>query len=84
MPIYEYECLVCGLHFERLQHFDDPPPKECPKGHHDVRRVFSPPAIVFNGPGFYVTDNRSNNGGGKKTSPKTETLEKTKKEEAAD
>jgi putative FmdB family regulatory protein len=64
MPMYEYECLTCGLHFERRQHFSDPPLRQCPHCHSKVRRVFSPPAIVFNGPGFYVTDNRSGGNGG--------------------
>jgi putative FmdB family regulatory protein len=76
MPIYEYECLVCGVHFDCLRHFDDPPPKECPRGHRNVRRVFSPPAIVFHGSGFYVTDNRHDGGG--------EKAKKTEKEKAAD
>jgi predicted nucleic acid-binding Zn ribbon protein len=57
------------MHFESRRHFNDPPLQRCPHGHRKVRRVFSPPTIVFNGPGFYVTDNRSggngrNNGGG--------------------
>lgn len=47
MLVYEYECLECGLHFERLQNFDDPHVTQCPRGHHSVRRVFSPPAIVL-------------------------------------
>ena len=80
MPMYEYECLTCGMHFERRQHFDDPPLQQCPHGHRKVRRVFSPPAIVFNGPGFYVTDNRSggngrNNGRGR-SSPKEKAAQK--------
>jgi len=47
MPVYEYECLECGLHFERLQHVDDRDAAQCPGGHRNVRRVFSPPAIVL-------------------------------------
>ena len=83
MPIYEYECLVCGIHFDCFRHFSDPHPKGCPRGHHNVRPVFSPPAIVFNGPGFYVTDNRNDGGGSRKLTDtdKEKTLEK---EEAAD
>ena len=80
MPLYEYECLDCGLRFERLERFNDPHPVQCPRGHSNVRRVFSPPAIVFKGPGFYVTDNRKGNGGNKKPGKK----EETPKEEAAD
>ena len=64
MPMYEYECLTCGIHFERRQHFSDPPLQQCPECRGKVRRVFSPPAIVFKGSGFYITDNRSNGRGG--------------------
>ena len=58
MPIYEYECSDCRVRFERLQRFSDAPVGECPNGHRHVHRVLSVPAIIFNGPGFYVTDNR--------------------------
>ncbi|MDQ7030779.1 MAG: zinc ribbon domain-containing protein [Ardenticatenia bacterium] len=59
MPIYEYECRVCGTRFERHQHFDDPPVSECPEGHQDVRRLFFPAGIVFKGSGWYITDSRN-------------------------
>jgi putative FmdB family regulatory protein len=55
---YEYECDVCGAHFEVKQHFGDPEPAACPAGHGRIHRVFSPPTIVFRGSGFYVTDNK--------------------------
>jgi putative FmdB family regulatory protein len=70
MPVYEYECLECGLHFECLQHVNDQHTARCPRGHRNVRRVFSPPAIVFKGSGFYVTDNRHDSGGNKKSTEK--------------
>jgi putative FmdB family regulatory protein len=63
MPIYEYECLECGIHFDRLQHFGEPDPETCPHGHRRVRRLLSQPAIIFKGSGFYVTDNRRNGKG---------------------
>ena len=82
MPMYEYECLTCGIRFERRQHFNDPLLQQCPECCGKVRRVFSPPAIVFKGSGFYVTDNRSggngrNNGTGR-SSPKEKAAEKEK------
>ena len=60
MPIYEYECTKCGCRFEVRQDFDDEPITQCQNNGCDglVRRVFSPPAIIFKGSGFYVTDNR--------------------------
>lgn len=56
MPIYEYECLDCGMHFEKMQRFSDPPVTQCPKGHRHVRRVLHAPGIIFKGSGFYITD----------------------------
>jgi putative FmdB family regulatory protein len=63
MPIYEYECLECGLHFDKLQRFGGPEPETCPRGHKKIHRLFSQPAIIFKGSGFYVTDNRRNGSG---------------------
>lgn len=63
MPTYEYQCPVCGLRFERVQHFSDPPLTTCPAGHRGVRRIYSPPPIIFKGSGFYTTD-YSNSGPG--------------------
>jgi putative FmdB family regulatory protein len=78
MPIYEYECAECGIHFDKLQRFGDPAPDACPNGHHQVHRLLSQPAIIFKGSGFYVTDNGRNglgSAGSKKseeTKPETE------------
>lgn len=57
MPLYEYECDVCGRRFEVIQKFSDPPAdvcKHCGKG--PVHRLFSSPAIQFKGSGWYITD----------------------------
>lgn len=62
MPIYEYECLTCGLTFEKRQSFTDEPKATCPNGHPETRRLLAAPAIVFKGSGFYVTDSKSKNG----------------------
>ena len=58
MPIYEYKCDTCGEHFEKLQRFGERPVSTCPHGHNEVHRVLTAPAIIFNAPGFYTTDNR--------------------------
>ena len=82
MPIYEYECLECGAHFDRLQRFGDPLPETCPNGHPQVHRLLSQPAIIFKGSGFYVTDNgrstRSSQNGRK--AKKSESVPETKKQ----
>ncbi|MHC1578441.1 MAG: FmdB family zinc ribbon protein [Dehalococcoidia bacterium] len=67
MPIYQYHCLNCNLQFELKQSFDDKPVADCPRCHGIARRIFSPVPIIFNGPGFYVTDSREEKG--RKASP---------------
>ena len=72
MPIYEYECRACGARFERRQSVHDEPVKECPRCRGHVRRVIHPVGVIFNAPGFYVTDNR----------PKAGTVDKEKVDKA--
>ena len=74
MPIYEYECLTCGLKFEKRQSFSDEPVADCPNGHSDTRRLIAAPAIVFKGSGFYVTDSKGKNSANG-APPKTEASE---------
>ena len=56
MPLYEYECDVCGDRFETIQKFSDPSPQSCPKCGGVVHKLQSAPAIQFKGSGWYVTD----------------------------
>lgn len=58
MPIYEYQCDSCGVHFERRQSFSDNSTPNCPNGHAVVHRVYSVPRVVFKGSGWYVNDSR--------------------------
>ncbi len=64
MPIYQYRCLNCNRQFELKQSFDDKPVADCPSCHGIARRIFCPVPIIFNGPGFYVTDSRAEAGKG--------------------
>jgi putative FmdB family regulatory protein len=64
MPIYQYRCLNCNRQFELKQSFSDKPIADCPSCHGIARRIFSPVPIIFNGPGFYVTDSREERGKG--------------------
>ncbi len=83
MPIYEYECLTCGVTFEKRQSFSDMSKADCPNGHAETRRLLAAPAIVFKGSGFYITDSKSSkssvNGTGSK-SEKSESSSETKSE----
>ena len=57
MPLYEYECDACGVRFERIRKFSDPPIEECPScGGRKVQKLVSSPAIQFKGSGWYITD----------------------------
>ena len=49
----------------------DDPLTECPVCGGDVRRVVGSVGIVFKGKGFYVTDHRGSNGGGRVQTPES-------------
>jgi len=59
MPAYSFICRTCGFTFEQHLPYDGSPEAvRCPYGHTDVRRLYSPPTIVFKGTGWYRTDSR--------------------------
>ena len=57
MPTYEYQCTRCGHQFEVVHRVGETV-ERCERCGAPVRRVFSPPALIFKGPGFHVTDYR--------------------------
>lgn len=63
MPIYEFQCLVCGTRTEHLQKISDPPLAACPKCGGEVKKLISSPAFQFKGSGWYVTDYAGKSGG---------------------
>jgi putative FmdB family regulatory protein len=68
MPLYEYECSVCGHRFELIQRFADPPAERCAAcGKGPIHKLLSAPAIHFKGTGWYVTDyaNKKSDGSAK-------------------
>lgn len=76
MPIYEYECKKCSHRFEIIQKFSDKAISKCEKCNGKVRKLIAPPALVFKGTGWYVTDYSAK---GKEAKSK-ENPEKTKSE----
>lgn len=92
MPVYVYKCKKCGHRFELKQPFGAKPPKRCPSDGcgGKVVRVFTPPAIIFKGPGFHVTDyGRGGDGKARKDTDrsdkdKPETTEKSEVKTEAD
>ena len=84
MPTYEYECLKCGTHFDVMQSFADAPVTKCTACRGKVRKVFSPPAIIFKGSGFHCTDYKSNGGAPSCAKEPGESKTETKCEGASD
>jgi len=56
VPIYEYQCTGCAYRFEVKQSIKDDPIKECARCGQPVTKLISPPAIMFKGSGWYITD----------------------------
>jgi putative FmdB family regulatory protein len=57
MPIYEFECRLCGTHFERLQKLSDADPTQCPEcGKESIKRCLTAPVFRLSGSGWYETD----------------------------
>jgi len=72
MPLYEYECFVCGHGFERIRKVADASSVSCPECGGKVRRLLGVPALQFKGSGWYVTDYGKGNGGRSSALAKTE------------
>jgi len=76
MPIYEYQCEECSTQFDARCGFDERTETRCPSCDGRTRRLFSVVPIIFNGSGFYVTDNRKNGQGAEKTKVASGSAEK--------
>ena len=82
MPIYGYQCQVCGHEFELMQKMSDPAPSVCPAcGKPDVRKQLSAAGFQLKGSGWYATDFK---GGDKKTSDKKDTETKASDKGSSD
>ena len=56
MPLYEYACVKCGRHTDKIESVNGPHLKKCPHCGGKVESVITAPAIKFKGAGWYVTD----------------------------
>lgn len=72
MPVYEYRC-ASGHHYEKTEGFDAPREQPCTVCGTMARRQISLPAVIFKGPGFYSTDNRSERRNGHSSESKAST-----------
>lgn len=59
MAIYEYDCTSCSTRYVKQRSIkDDDPGYNCDTCNQALIRVYSNVGAVFNGTGFYSTDNR--------------------------
>ena len=58
MPIYAFQCDVCGHAFDRLQKLSDADPETCPScgAQGRIRRQLTAPSFRLAGGGWYETD----------------------------
>lgn len=56
MPIYEYKCLDCGTHTEKMQKITDEPLRVCEGCGGKLEKQVSRTGFQFKGEGWYVTD----------------------------
>lgn len=56
VPLYEYACLKCGRHTDKIEPVAGPHLKKCPHCGGKVESVITAPSIKFKGSGWYVTD----------------------------
>ena len=85
MPLYEYKCLKCGRHTDKIEPVAGPHLKKCPHCGGKVESVITAPAIKFKGSGWYVTDyaGKSPEGGSKESKPAGDGKESGGKDAAA-
>jgi putative FmdB family regulatory protein len=59
MPSYEYDCMACAQRYIKVRAMtEDDPGYLCETCQKPLVRVYSNVGAVFNGSGFYSTDNR--------------------------
>ena len=85
MPLYEYRCLKCDRHTDKIENLKGPHLKKCPHCGGKVESVLTAPAIQFKGSGWYVNDyGRKSLGGDTSKSEKSEASEKSEKSDKAE
>jgi putative FmdB family regulatory protein len=92
MPIYDYRCDHSGHSFSAVQSFSEEALEKCPNCGKRPRRLFTAPAIVFKGSGWYKTDSRRSSERSEKSersetkadSAKTESKSETKPDAKAE
>lgn len=82
MPIYEYRCGACGFQKEYLQRMSDAPLTDCPEcGKAEFSKMVTAAGFQLKGNGWYVTDFKGKDKGGKPAKEQDKPVE-AKKEDA--
>jgi putative FmdB family regulatory protein len=83
VPLYEYKCVKCKRHTDKIENVAGPHLKKCPHCGGKVEAVITAPAIKFKGSGWYVTDyaGKSSGGDGAKSEKTAEETKETGKKE---
>lgn len=85
MPIYEYKCLGCDAHLEKMQKVSDAPLEQCEKCGGRLEKQISLSGFQFKGAGWYVTDySKKSATTDAEKSEKSEKGEKSEKSENAE
>ena len=84
MPLYEYRCLKCDRHVEKIENVKGPHLKKCPHCGGKVEAVLTAPAIQFKGSGWYVTDYANKSGGDSVKPDKADKGEKAERTDKAE
>jgi len=84
MPIYEYKCLGCAAHIEKMQKLSDVPPTICEKCGGRLEKQFSRTGFQFKGTGWYVTDYANRGKSETKSETKTETPNNSEKNSSSE
>jgi putative FmdB family regulatory protein len=85
LPLYEYRCLKCDRHTDKIEKMNGPHLKKCPHCGGKVEPVITAPAIQFKGSGWYVNDyGKKTAGGDSDKSEKGDKSEKTEKSEKSE
>lgn len=79
MPIYEYKCLKCGKHSEKMQKVSDAPLTVCEDCGGKLEKQVSRSGFQLKGEGWYVTDYAGRKKTESKADPKTETANNSEK-----
>jgi putative FmdB family regulatory protein len=85
LPLYEYRCLKCKVHTDKIEKLNGPHLRKCPHCGGKVESVLTAPSIQFKGTGWYVTDYGRKTSGGDGSKPdKGEKSEKSEKPEKSE